>query len=143
MNLISLDVEHLAIPETEYSSVVSINAGEFSKICKELYSLNETMTVSTSPQFVQFSVESEAGSGSIKLGQNDSGNMDERTTLEVSEGVTQQFAIRYLNMFNKAAPLTTFTRLCLHNEQPLVVEYKIENLGVLKYYLAPKISDEN
>lgn len=142
LNLISLDVEHLAIPETEYSSVVSINASEFSKICKELYSLNETMTVATNPQFVQFSVESEAGSGSIKLGQNDSGNVDERTTLEVSEGVTQQFAIRYLNMFNKASPLTTFTRLCLHAEQPLVVEYKIENLGVLKYYLAPKISDE-
>ena len=133
----------MAIPETEYSSVVSINASEFSKICKELYSLNETMTVSTSPQFVQFSVESEAGSGSIKLGQNDGGSADEKTTLEVSEAVTQQFAIRYLNMFNKAAPLTTFTRLCLHNEQPLVVEYKIENLGVLKYYLAPKISDEN
>ena len=46
-------------------------------------------------------------------------------------------------MFNKAATLTTFTRLCLHAEQPLVVEYKIEELGVLKYYLAPKISDEN
>lgn len=60
----------------------------------------------------------------------------------MTDGVTQQFAIRYLNMFNKAAPLTTFTRLCLHNEQPLVVEYRIENLGVLKYYLAPKISDE-
>ena len=72
----------------------------------------------------------------------DAGAAEERTTLEVSEGVTQQFAIRYLNMFNKAAPLTTFTRLCLHNEQPLVVEYKIDNLGVLKYYLAPKISDD-
>jgi proliferating cell nuclear antigen len=122
--------------------VVSINASEFSKICRELYSLNETLTIATTKQFVQFSVESEAGSGSIKLGQNDAGSVDERTTLEVSEGVTQQFAIRYLDMFNKAAPLTTFTRLCLHNEQPLVVEYKIESLGVLKYYLAPKISDE-
>ena len=142
LNLISLDVEHLAIPETEYSSVVSINSGEFNKICKELYSLNETLTISTNPQFVTFSVESEAGSGSIKLGNNDSGSIEERTTLEVTEAVTQQFAIRYLNMFNKASPLSTFTRLCLHNEQPLVVEYKIESLGVLKYYLAPKISDE-
>ena len=140
--MISLDVEHLAIPETEYSSLVSINSSEFTKICKELYSLNETLTISTNPQFVTFSVESEAGSGSIKLGNNESGNADERTTLEVSEAVTQQFAIRYLNMFNKAAPLSAFTRLCLHNEQPLVVEYKIDNLGVLKYYLAPKISDE-
>jgi proliferating cell nuclear antigen len=142
LNLISLDVEHLAIPETEYSSLVSINSSEFTKICKELYSLNETLTISTNPQFVTFSVESEAGSGSIKLGNNETGNADERTTLEVTDPVTQQFAIRYLNMFNKAAPLSTFTRLCLHNEQPLVVEYKIDNLGVLKYYLAPKISDE-
>merc|ERR1719163_783921 len=32
MNLISLDQEHLAIPETEFSSVVTINSGEFTKI---------------------------------------------------------------------------------------------------------------
>ena len=36
LNLISLDVEHLSIPETEYSSLVTINSGEFAKICKEL-----------------------------------------------------------------------------------------------------------
>ena len=52
MNLISLDVEHLAIPETEYSSTVSINSSEFNKICKELYSLNETLSISTQPEFV-------------------------------------------------------------------------------------------
>jgi proliferating cell nuclear antigen len=142
MNLIQLDNEHLAIPETEYSSVVSINSSEFTKICKELYSLNETMTIKTSPEFVQFSVESEVGSGSIKIGASDNGPKEEQTTLEVSDSVTQQFAIRYLNMFNKAASLSTYTRLCMHEDQPLVVEYKIDSLGVLKYYLAPKINDE-
>ena len=142
MNLISLDVEHLAIPETDYSSVVSINAGEFTKICKELYSLNETLMITTNSDYVQFSVESEAGSGSIKIGANDSMNREDQTTVEVSDPVQQQFAIRYLNMFNKAAPLSQQTRLCLQQEQPLVVEYKIEQLGVLKYYLAPKINDE-
>jgi len=87
-------------------------------------------------------VESDAGSGSIRLGQNDSAVKEEQLKIEVSEGVNQQFAIRYLNMFNKAATLSTFTRLCLSADQPLVVEYKIEELGMLKYYLAPKISDE-
>jgi len=100
------------------------------------------MTITTHPDHVLFAVDSEAGSGSIKLGKNENGTSDERLNLEVNEGVTQQFAIRYLNMFNKAAPLTSHTNLCLHAEQPLVVEYRIENLGVLKYYLAPKISDE-
>lgn len=141
ITLITLDQEHLAIPETEYSSEVSINAAEFTKICKELYSLNETLTIQTNDDFVQFGVESESGSGQIRLGANDSMG-DDTTTVKVSDPVSQQFAIRYLNMFNKASPLSSQTRLCLHNEQPLVVEYKIDQLGVLKYYLAPKINDE-
>ena len=142
LNLITIDTEHLAIPEVEYTSLISINSAEFTKICKELFWLSETVTISTNPDFVQFSVEGDIGSGAIKIGQNDSDKKDEMTTLEVSEVVNQQFALRYLNMFNKASSLSTFTRLCLHQEQPVVVEYKIENLGVLKYFLAPKISDE-
>jgi len=142
LNLINLDTEHLAIPETEYSSTIAINSGEFTKLCKELYSLDETITIQTNPEFVQFAVESEAGTGSIKLGANDGGSKDEMTHVDVTEPVTQQFAIRYLNLFNKAAPLSTHTSLYLHQQQPLVVEYKIDTLGVLKYYLAPKINDE-
>lgn len=142
LNLITIDSEHLAIPETDYQSVVTINSNEFSKICKELFSLSETVQVTTSADNVIFSVEGEVGSGSVKLGQNDSDKKEEQTLLEVTEPVQQQFALRYLNMFNKAASISTFTRLCLHQEQPLVVEFKIDNLGVLKYFLAPKISDE-
>lgn len=52
LNLITIDSEHLAIPETEYQSVVSINSGEFSKICRELYSLSETVNVATTPDYV-------------------------------------------------------------------------------------------
>ena len=119
--------------------MVTINSNEYSKICKELFSLSETVQIATSPESVIFSVEGEVGAGSVKLGNNEAGD---QTVLEVTEQVTQQFALRYLNMFNKAAAISTFTRLCLHQEQPLVVEFKIENLGVLKYFLAPKISDE-
>lgn len=45
-------------------------------------------------------------------------------------------------MFNKASTLSNFTKICMTNDQPLVIEFKIDNLGVLKYFLAPKISDE-
>ena len=143
LNLITIDSEHLAIPETEYQSVVTINSNEYTKICKELFALSETVQITTTPESVTFSVEGEVGSGSVKLGQNDGSKKGEDTTiLEVEEPVSQQFALRYLNMFNKAASISNFTRLCLHQEQPLVVEFKIDQLGVLKYFLAPKIADE-
>lgn len=142
LNLISLDVEHLSIPETQYSSLITINSAEFSKICKELQALSDSLTIATQTESVQLSVEGQAGSGFVKLTQNDCERKEDQTMIEVEESVTQQFALNYLNLFNKASNLSTFTRLCLHNEQPLVTEFRIDNLGVLKYYLAPKISEE-
>ena len=122
--------------------MVQLNAQEFTKICRELYSINETVTIQASSDQVKFSVEGDVGSGLVSLAANDGVKKEDQTILEVSQGVTQQFALRYLNMFNKASTLSTHTRLCLHAEQPLVVEYHIDDLGVLKYFLAPKISDD-
>ena len=70
LNLITLDVEHLSIPETDYTSVITLNSGEFSKITKELAQLSDSLTIVTSKDNVQLSVEGSAGSGFIKLTQN-------------------------------------------------------------------------
>ena len=72
LNLITLDVEHLSIPDTEYSSLITINSNEFAKICKELQSLSESLTIVTNPDHVQLAVVGPAGSGFIKLTANDS-----------------------------------------------------------------------
>lgn len=53
LNLITLDVEHLSIPDTDYTSVITINSGEFSKMCKELHSLSDALTIVTKPEEVQ------------------------------------------------------------------------------------------
>lgn len=62
--------------------------------------------------------------------------------MEVDEPVQLSFALRYLNLFNKAATLSNSVILSMSAETPLVVEYKIEKLGSLKFYLAPKINEE-
>ena len=88
LNLIALDVEHLSIPETEYSSLIKINSGEFSKICKELQALSESMTIKTSPDTVQLEVEGQAGKGFVKLTNSDN-DREDATQVEVTEPVEQ------------------------------------------------------
>jgi len=51
--------------------------------------------------------------------------------------------LRYLNIFNKAATLCPTVTLKLTADTPIVVEYKIGKLGSVKYFLAPKINDED
>lgn len=101
------------------------------------------VNIETSKECVKFSIVGENGSGSITLKQKyDPEKKDESVSLEVDEPVNLSFALRYLNLFNKASNLSPSVILHLSNETPLVVEYTIESLGSLKFYLAPKINDE-
>ena len=123
--------------------MVTLSSSEFTRICRELYSLNETVNIETTKDSIKFSVNSESVGGSIKLEKNDSSNLEEKCSIEVVENVNLAFALRYLNMFTKASTLSPLVSLYLSTEFPLMVEYKLAQLGVLKFYLAPRISDDN
>jgi len=142
LNLLSIEADQLGIPETEYSSIVTMSAGEFTRICREMSQISETVNIETSKESIKFSVSGEIGAGSITIKANDSEKKEEQTILEVDEPVSLSFALRYLNLFNKASNLSNQVILSMSNDTPLVVEYRIENLGSLKFYLAPKITDE-
>lgn len=63
-------------------------------------------------------------------------------TVKCEEKVNLAFALRYLNMFNKANTLSDKVQVHLSNEAPLTVNYSINDYGHLKFYLAPKITED-
>ena len=67
LNLISLDSESLGIPDTNYQSEISMISNDFTKMCRELYALSETVTFEISKGSVKFQVEGEVGSGCISI----------------------------------------------------------------------------
>merc|ERR1711964_613477 len=95
---------------------------------------------------VKFSVNGDIGQGDMTLKHNKEvdADMDEsqRVKIELEEPVTQTFALRYLNFFTKATPLSKTVNLYMSPEVPLMVEYQMEELGFVRYYLAPKIEDD-
>lgn len=92
---------------------------------------------------VKFSASGDAGSANIKLAQTSTVDKeDESVIIEMQEPVTLTFACRYLNSFTKATPLCNQVQLSMSADVPLVVEYRIPDLGHIRYYLAPKIEDD-
>merc|ERR1711923_651742 len=82
--------------------------------------------------------------GNIKLSQNASTDKeDEAVVVDMNEAVCLTFALRYLNFFTKATALSGQVTLSMSQDTPLVVEYKIPDLGFLRFYLAPKIEDQD
>lgn len=65
------------------------------------------------------------------------------TVVTLQKPVTQTYSLKYLTNFAKATPLSKAVVLGMSEEIPLLVEYKIEEMGYLRYYLAPKIGEED
>ena len=83
--------------------------------------------------------------------------VQDQIAIKMVEPVSQTFALRYLNAFAKvpfaatprkppqktqATPLSPFVTLKMSLDVPLVVEYAIEELGHIRFYLAPKIEED-
>ncbi|CAD8148984.1 unnamed protein product [Paramecium octaurelia] len=142
LNLMSLDQEQLGVPDTEYSSVVRMPSSEFTKICRELGNINEAIGIETSKDGIKFYVKGDIGEGQVSVKTNDSEKLEEKVECDVDEPVNLSFAVRYFNLFNKASALSSQVILSMSQDQPLVIEYIVEEMGSLKLYLAPKINDE-
>jgi len=151
LKLLTIDSEHLGIPDTEYKSTIKMPSAEYRTICAYLSALavgdgvGDTVTISATKEGVKFSVAGEMGSGNITCRQTgDVDKPEESVTIDLQEAVTLTFSLRYLNYFTRASPLSGQVILSMSKDVPLVVEYRIdEDVGHIRFYLAPKIEDEN
>lgn len=57
--------------------------------------------------------------------------------------ISLSFALRYLNFFAKATALSPTVSLTMSPDVPIVVEYPIEKMGYIRYFLAPKVDGED
>jgi proliferating cell nuclear antigen len=142
LKLMDIDSEHLGIPDNDYDATVKLPAGEFQRIVKDLATIGDTVEIAVTKDAVQFSTHGDIGSATVMCRHNAAAEKDDATEIEVTEPVALTFALRYLNSFAKATPLATHTVLKLSRELPVVVEYAIPDVGHLRFYLAPKIEDE-
>lgn len=143
LKLMDIDSEHLGIPDTQYKCIVKMPSAEFKRIVSEIAIIGDTVKISASKEGVKFSVSGDMGTGSIVCKQtNGVDEEDDQIQIQLEEEVSLTFALRYLNFFAKATPLSSTVSLKMSPDIPLVVEYKIEEIGHIRFYLAPKIEEE-
>lgn len=77
--------------------------------------------IETSKEAVKFTVSGDIGNGTITVKHNDNDKDTERVNLMVDQPVKLTFALRYLNIFNKAVALSNQVSLHMSEENPLMV----------------------
>jgi proliferating cell nuclear antigen len=143
LKLMDIDQEHLGIPDTEYEATITMPAAEFRRICTDLSAMSESVAIEATKDGVKFAATGDIGNGSVTLRSHT--NLDKpelNVDISLSEPVSLTFSLKYLVNFGKAAALSNQVKICLSNEVPLLVEYTLSGSSFLRFYLAPKIGDD-
>jgi proliferating cell nuclear antigen len=144
LKLMDITSENLGIPDTEYTATVRMSSTEFQRIVKDLSSIGDTVEMSVTKDGVKFATSGDIGAASVICRQGAAADKpEEATVIDMQEPVSLTFALRYLNSFARATGLSPAVVIKLSKELPVVVEYKIADIGHIRYYLAPKIEDED
>ena len=141
-----INQERLGIPPQEYKAVARLQSNEFQRISRDLNIIGDTVQVTVVKGEIKFSVNGDMGDGNVILREDASADAAETVVLEVTEPVSLSFALKYFISFTKATALSQYVQLQISPELPLSVQYKMEegndDLGFIRYYLAPKMDDD-
>ncbi|PVU90900.1 hypothetical protein BB561_004661 [Smittium simulii] len=145
IKLLDISSEYLSIPEQEPECKVKMSSAEFSRICRDLITIGSSVVIDATKSGVKFSSTGDDGSGSILIKQSASvdgdGKAAPQTTVEMSEPVSLELSLKYLNNFTKAAPLSEYVVMNMTNDSPLMLQFDVSDIGYIRYFLAPQIKD--
>lgn len=141
--LMDIESEHLGIPDEEYKCTVRMPSAEFQRIIRDISVFGDTCCISVTKEGIRFSSSGDLGTGNIMLKPNAAVDKDtDAVVINIQEPVSLNFALRYLTLFTKATALGPTVTLSVSPDIPIVIEYPIDTMGHIRYYLAPKIDED-
>lgn len=135
LNLLTIESRQLDLPEREEECVIEIESQEWSRVMRNLITIGENVDISVSKGSVIFKTSGDLAKGNIKLVNTTNVN------IKCKSPFTQTFNLKYLGNFCRAASLSTEQTIHLYPDLPACITFPIDELGDLKFYLAPKVDD--
>ena len=112
---------------------MTLPSAEFQRICRDLGALSESVTIDVSKGSIKFSCQGDIGNGQVTLKPyDDPEHPENNVSIELSQGVSLSFSLKYLINFTKATPLSGSVTLRLLEAMPILVEYNMEGVGHLQ-----------
>lgn len=104
------------------------------------------VTIDATKEAVRFSVRGELGNGSVAIRSNGMAvdkKDSQSTTINMRQPATVSVSLKFLSQFTKATPLNEDVRIEFSNDCPMLIEYPIGDMGYIRFYLAPKVEDDD
>lgn len=134
LNLLDLDNPHISIDPTEFSSVITLPSTDFQKICRDMSNVSDLVEIKNICNQLIFSCKGDFCCQETILSDSDCNNNNGNTNSTIVQGV---FKLKYLVLFTKCTNLCNTVECYLKNDYPLIIQYAVASLGIIKLCIAP------
>jgi len=139
--LMDIEEDTLDIPDMDYQVDMIMPSVVFSGMIQQLRNFGESLDIrcnETTNSWTAMTRETqERMSVNIKMDDLDEFAIDEACDLSLS------FALTHLTYVSSYSKIAKNVYIKLHGEFPLRLDYPLEDDGMIRYYLAPKIGDND
>ena len=138
LNLMDLEEEKYEVEPIDFPYSITLPSQDFHKYCKDMFSAAEKMEIICTSNKVMFSGNGELGPIEFEVSETNGGLTIETNQNCYDEIVQGLFELRSLIIFTKCTNLSPQVILYLMNDYPLIIQYSVAALGVVKFVLSQK-----
>jgi len=136
MPLINFDYELMFIPESEYAADFSICSKKICDITLQMSPFGDDVTITCGEESISLKTDGISGDMLVTV------STDDLTEYSIGgDGVELTYSLNYIAKMCLTNKLTSEVTFSLHPELPMRMLYDLHNGSYVKFYLAPKCSD--
>ena len=140
MRLIQSSATSTPLPKVPHDIRIDVPQGAFDRMLGDVQVVSNYLTIEAAESRVVFSGRGDSGEVTIEM---DTTNADQITGLEVKKDGSGSYSLEYLNPIVKAVGSAAETATCEYsNAKPLRIEFKVSNIGIIHFYLAPRVDSQ-
>ena len=142
INLMDLDYTDYNIDQVDFPYRFNALTQHFQRWCKDMAGCSDKLDLKVTEDYVQFGGTGDASDFEFTIPHCKDPNNPEGLFITKNfemdvEMVQGLFEVKYLSIFTKCTSLSERLNVFLNNEYPLIIEYPVASLGLLKLVLSP------
>jgi len=135
LKLLDIDQETINIPAVRFDSVIAMPSADLQRYCRDLHIVSDRIRLTSSAGTFELSAVGDFAEQTITVKERSSGQVFVPSKATASS--TGVFSLRFLNMFCKTTSLCQSVEILLKDNYPLILVYRVGDMGKLQYCLTP------
>ncbi|KAF7684632.1 Proliferating cell nuclear antigen [Astathelohania contejeani] len=139
LKLFNFEIDIYSFPELEYCAEVEMKTSEFLLLPKIVGTFAEFIVFDATKDKISFYQKGEMTDANLTL----TASNPDGIKINVLEPITKELAMKYINYIGKVGTLSDTIKICMGNEAPVFFDLALQDFGYIRYYIAPKMKEDD